>query len=105
MFSKKSNITANDFYNNQAIQDEFVNVDEIDFLDSIRFIYRIETNVKKIKIYCNRSDVSYYVGLNPLNDTYVFTSDFEFALDNTSEYYISIKTNSKIIIIDTINLL
>ena len=99
MFSKKSDIIAQDFYNNDAIQSDFIQVKK-DIsglnLDLISYKLKIENNLKKVIINCNNPYVSYYVGLIPLTATFIYNSNFIFDITDVSDYYVCVKYNNNI---------
>ena len=109
MFGNKTNITGVDFYNNTVINNDYKNIEEnnslkLDF-ERITFNLVINTNSKDVVVNCENPDVSYYVGINPLAGEYLFTSIFTFSSNDTSDYYVSVKYNEKIIIIGKIKMI
>lgn len=108
MFSKKSNIIAQDFYNNDAIQSDFIQIKKeivLLNLDLISYKLKVENNVKTVTINSDNGYISYYVGLYPLTDTFIYNSTFIFNISDISEYYVCINYNNKIIILGIIKLI
>ena len=109
MFANTTNITANDFYNNTTINNDYKSISENNTLkfdfERVTFNLVVTNNSKQVFINCENPDVSYYIGLNPLTSDYLFTSTFTFSFNDTSEYYVSIKYNEKIIIIGKIKMI